>query len=139
MRRRTLLAALAGLAVLVAAGVVVLWPRSSSRITRENFDRIKVGMSLAEVETILGAPGDYTTGPYDEFSPDLYSGGDLDWARATKVDWWSDTSGVTVVFDVSGSVQGSFFDRCHRAEQGPLANLLWRAKRQWHGHRWFPE
>jgi hypothetical protein len=23
-----------------------------------------------------------------------------------------------------------------RVEQGPLANLLWRAKRQW--HRWFP-
>jgi hypothetical protein len=35
MRRRTLLVALAGLAVVVAAGAVVVWPRAE-RITREN-------------------------------------------------------------------------------------------------------
>ena len=44
MRRRTLLVALAGLAVVVAAGVVVLWPRPApEQITRENYDRIRVG------------------------------------------------------------------------------------------------
>jgi hypothetical protein len=62
MRRRTLLVALAGLAVVVGAGTVVLWPRAD-RITLENFDRIKKGMRRAEVEAILGPPGDYTTGP----------------------------------------------------------------------------
>jgi hypothetical protein len=40
MRRRKLLVALAGLAV-VAAGAVVLWPEPPSRITRENFDRMR--------------------------------------------------------------------------------------------------
>jgi hypothetical protein len=53
---------LAGLAVVVAAGAVVLWPRLPSRITRENFDRLKKGMSRAEVEAILGPPGDCRTG-----------------------------------------------------------------------------
>jgi hypothetical protein len=60
MRRRKLLLLLAGLAVL-AVGVVVLWPRTD-RITRENYDRIQPGMTRAEVEAILGPPGDYRTG-----------------------------------------------------------------------------
>jgi hypothetical protein len=64
MRRRKPLVALAGLAVVVAAGVVVLWPRTApERITRENYDRIRNGMSRAEVEAILGPPRDYSTGP----------------------------------------------------------------------------
>jgi hypothetical protein len=48
MRRRTLLVALAGLAVVVAVGAIVLWPRQSLRITCENCDRIREGMSRAE-------------------------------------------------------------------------------------------
>jgi hypothetical protein len=48
VRRRTLLVVLAGLAVVVAAGVVVLWPRAD-RVTRENFRRIETGMSRADV------------------------------------------------------------------------------------------
>jgi hypothetical protein len=80
VRRRKLLVALAGLAVVVAAVVVVLWPRPD-RITQENYDRIRVGglwgedwathdnrapvkkgMTRTEVEAILGPPGDYRTG-----------------------------------------------------------------------------
>jgi hypothetical protein len=57
MRRRRLLVVLAGLAVVVAAGVVVLWPRPD-RVTRVNCDRIREGMSRAEVVGILGPPGD---------------------------------------------------------------------------------
>src|SRR6516162_2477131 len=63
MRRRTLLVVLVGLAVVVAVGAVVLWPQPPSRITRENYDRIREGMSRAEAQAILGPPGDYTTGP----------------------------------------------------------------------------
>jgi outer membrane protein assembly factor BamE (lipoprotein component of BamABCDE complex) len=61
VQRRKLLLALAGLA-LVVAGTFVLWPRAN-RITRENFDHIEKGMSRAQVESILGPPGDYRTGP----------------------------------------------------------------------------
>jgi hypothetical protein len=64
MRRRKLLVALVGLAVVVAAGAVVLWPQAAppSRVTRENYDCIQEGMTRAEVEAILGPPGDYRTG-----------------------------------------------------------------------------
>ena len=41
MRRRTLLVALAGLAVVVAAGVAVLWPRPA-RVTPENLSLIHI-------------------------------------------------------------------------------------------------
>jgi hypothetical protein len=64
MRRRKLLVTLAGLAVVVAVGVFVPGPSPEpSLVTRENFDRIKGGMSRADVEAILGPPGDYRTGP----------------------------------------------------------------------------
>jgi hypothetical protein len=54
MRRRSLRWTLAGPTVaLLAAGAFVLWPRPD-RITRENFGRIKEGMSRAEVEATPG-------------------------------------------------------------------------------------
>ena len=64
MRRRKLLVALAGLAVAVAAGAVVLWPRTidmSPGVTLHNFVRLKEGMTLSDVATILGPPGDHTS------------------------------------------------------------------------------
>jgi hypothetical protein len=48
--------------VLLGAFLGLAWPRPS-RVTAANFERIKEGMSRAEVEAILGPPGDYTTGP----------------------------------------------------------------------------
>jgi outer membrane protein assembly factor BamE (lipoprotein component of BamABCDE complex) len=55
MRMRKLLVALAGLAVVVAAGVVALWPQPL-RATWENYDSIREGMTRAEVVAILGPP-----------------------------------------------------------------------------------
>jgi hypothetical protein len=64
MRNRKLRWAAAGLALvaLLAAGAFVMWPRPD-RITRENYQRIRYGMSRGEVEAILGPPGDYTSAP----------------------------------------------------------------------------
>ena len=63
MRRRNLLVVLAGLAVVVAAGVVVVWSRKDL-ITRDRYDRIQAGMTRTKVEAILGGPpGDYRTVP----------------------------------------------------------------------------
>jgi hypothetical protein len=52
-RRRLLLLAVVGVAAL-ALGGWLLWPRTA--ITRDNAERIQVGMNLAEVEAILGGP-----------------------------------------------------------------------------------
>jgi hypothetical protein len=153
MRRRKLLVALAGLAVVVAVGVVVLWPRED-RVTRENRDRLKKGTTKAEVETILGPPGDYRTGRGEEDWGEGTSrripdpGGvpwgwikspDLDMGRSQtgeQAHWVSDSVRIWVVMDDTGRVRDTaVYNR--RLTQGPLDNLVWRAKRQW--HRWFPE
>jgi hypothetical protein len=139
MRRRTLLVVLAGLAVVVAAGVVVLWPRSVSRITRENCDRIRVGMSRADVEAILGPPGDYTTGPvafgssWNLISTRQYSPNE----NPARYDYLTDSAWFAVTFDDAGQVNVRGIEYGSKVNQGALENLLWRAKRQW--HRWFPE
>ena len=52
-RRLLLFGLLAGLLAL-GTGVWLLWPRPSA-ITSENAAKIQVGMTLAEVEVILGA------------------------------------------------------------------------------------
>jgi hypothetical protein len=141
MRRRTLLVVLAGLAVLVAAGVVVLWPQTEpNRITQENCDRIKKGMSQAEVETILGPPGDYRTGPgQGVLAWDPILDGTTWHDHCTNgSNWAGDTGWVRVEFDNGdGTVWASEFIESKRIAQHPLENLLWRAKRQW--QRWFPE
>jgi hypothetical protein len=55
-----------GLGVVIAAGAVVgfvLLPQPL-RLTQSDFDRLRVGMSRTEVESILRCPpGDYTTAP----------------------------------------------------------------------------
>jgi hypothetical protein len=140
MRRWKLLVALAGPAVAVAVGVVVLWPTQPNRITQENCDRIKKGMSRAEVETILGPPGDYRTGPGQgvlAWDPILDGTTRLN-ECTNRSNWAGDTGWVSVEFDNGdGTVRASEFIESKRIAQGPLENLLWRAKRQW--HRWFPE
>jgi hypothetical protein len=146
MRRRTLLVALAGLAVLVAVGVVVLWP-GPDRITRANFQRIKQGMRRAEVEAILGPPGDYRTGPMDmfqiEFGSDFEGDAGL-WVRwasrgyvAEPGMWLSDEAQIYLVFDREDAVRHMVRLSGKLVDSDPLDNLLWRAKRQW--RRWIPE
>jgi len=155
MRRRTLLVVLVVLAVLVAAGVVVLWPRED-RITREKFDRICEGMSRAEVEAILGPPGDYSSGPlqyartslYAFFSSGPHPTDDFvlssplkikmrdERTQVDRVEWRTDRQIATVYYLPSGRVRIMGFSDVARLDQSPFANLLWRAKRQW--HRWFP-
>jgi hypothetical protein len=51
------------LVLLAVAAKPVLLPAGNPRITRENFERIKEGMSQEEVEAILGPAGDCRTGP----------------------------------------------------------------------------
>lgn len=144
--------------VTLAAGVLLGWPRPS-RLTAENFDRIREGMTLAEVEALLGPCGDYRTGPttctgpYDPWSP---------WGRCPPAmfptamsagfwicEWKSDSAEVTVLLKPPGDFQpwhlapdemppGGVISAHWRdvtLQQGYLSNLMWRAERRW--KRWF--
>jgi hypothetical protein len=138
VRRRTLLVVLAALAVVVAVAVVVLWPQQD-RIKRENYERIQRGMSLAEVEAILGPPGDCRTRP-TIYVPHIFAPPRLADRLASEPDvdikkWEGDSGDIEVVFR-DGETKAAFY-ATDPLNQGPIANLLWRLKRQW--HRWFPE
>jgi hypothetical protein len=129
MRRRTLLVVLAGLAVVGAAGVVVVWPRQElDQITQENCDRIHEGMNREEVEAILGPPGYYATEPVIEIYPPAISL--MDWPRV----WTGNKGWIVVNFDGHDLVRSNSFTR---NTDSPLEKLLRRLKRQW--RRWFPE
>ncbi len=115
------------------------------RITRENYERIHHCTTRTEVEAILGLPGDYQTGPtgYPEghgtgggFALESGSSDRVE-ATATTSVWKGDTLDIWVDFGASGKVTGGFYSTRTRVDEGPLGNLLWRAKRQW--RRWFPE
>jgi hypothetical protein len=130
MRRRKLLVALAGLAVVVGAVVFVLWPRAPSRITRENCARIHEGMTQSDVEAFLGPPGDYTTGP-TTLAFIVHIG-----QQPPRTLWWeSDSVVVRIDFSATGTVTSVGDLPVNREPQSALGNLVWRAKRQW--HRWF--
>lgn len=74
------------LIVLVAAGVILLaGVAGCSKVNQENADKIKVGMTVAEVKAILGEP----TGSKSEKVPVV--GG-------TKMIWKSGDKSITVDF-----------------------------------------
>jgi hypothetical protein len=127
---RKLLVVLAGLVVVAAAGAIVLWPRQEpSRVTYENFKRIKNGMTHQEVEALLGGPpGDYTSSPVAE----MVSG--AQWRNSTP--WVGDDGAIYVWFEEDRVWFMDFYDVV-RTKQTPVDNLIWRLKRKW--HRWFPE
>jgi hypothetical protein len=139
MRKWRLLAALAGLAVLVAVGAVVLRPRPE-RITRENFDRIQKGMSRAGVEAIPGPwrrqSWDYRTGPtLQDLTAEAFADPDAE-VGGYQLAWASDTVWIAIQFDTSWRVVGRSKRPSVRMDQGALDNLLWRAERLW--REWFP-
>jgi hypothetical protein len=96
-RRRRLLIALACLVLVLVCAAWLLWPQRAA-ITRANGARIENGMTLAQVEAILGGPPrDESTGVLD---PDLKMGGGDIVAR----EWRSDEVIIHVIFDRDGLV-----------------------------------
>jgi len=72
-------------------------------ISEENFRRITVGMSITEVEKILGGPeGDYTLGR-SAFRP-VKSGRWSPWSRTETHRWFGTNATIYVDFDGQGRV-----------------------------------
>jgi hypothetical protein len=149
VRRRKLLVVLAGLAVVICAAVVLALRPQPDRVTRENFDRITECLNRAEVEAILGPPGDYRTVPTDpdRLNPNVVIVSKFPWSEKDWACWQGDAGEGWVFFGKeTGTVRVGVFSQSSwedkdvlivKVKQGPLDNLLWRAKRQW--RRWFPE
>jgi hypothetical protein len=139
MRKRKLLVMLVGLAVL-AAGAFVLW--RPGRIARENFFLMRVGMTKAEVEALLGAEKNQTTGEI-EFEQDGDASAEVlgepppPYDLEYNVSWSGDWTFIQVHFDPAGNVTGARCNKAKPIDRGPFGNIVWRAKRQW--RRWFPE
>jgi hypothetical protein len=141
VRRRKLLVALAvGLVGLAAAA---LWPRTprAERITLDNYYRIDASMTRAEVEAILGPPGDYRTGPttlsqgFSFFIIEVHGGwGEPPFSR--PVYWTSDTLEIVAYHYSDGTLSEFGYRPLEPDHSGPLDNLRWRAKRLW--RQWFP-
>jgi hypothetical protein len=146
MRRRKLLVALAGSAVVVAAGAVVVRPEPPDRVTMENFNRIDYGgdflsgrlkkSSRAEVEAILGPPADYTTAPTETLALFVYVSNGQPAPGTPMSIWHGDQGSIRLAFDQQDKVAWGNFQGHIPVHVGALDLFLWRAKRQW--RRWFP-
>jgi hypothetical protein len=102
--------------VILAAAFVAVWAvkylernerlaklARSRLIDREHYDRIKLGMSRAEVEAVLGGPpGDFTTEDVSYKVPDS----DLAIFTVGPYEFWAGNDGdIWVAFDEQGDVR----------------------------------
>jgi hypothetical protein len=128
---------LAGLAVLAAGALFLRVRLLDGRITPANFERIHRGMTRAEVEAILGPPGDFTAKvsfvyypPTDRFTlPGP--------PKRAYQEWITDAHGLMVGFDsASGLVEEICYLEVHPAQQSVFERLLWPIQRVC--RRWLP-
>jgi uncharacterized protein YfaP (DUF2135 family) len=76
---------------------VCIFAGCGSAVTRENFDAVTIGMTMGQVEDLLGAgEDDTTTGGFDISSPGLISG--ADGPRERTYVWKDGSSQIIVVF-----------------------------------------
>jgi hypothetical protein len=128
------LALAAVVAGVLFVGVFAIHTRSP-RITCANFDRIRNGMTRAQVESIVGPPGDFTTGRL------VFDPGSIPWppisrcSGETVLEWTADTGWGLVRFNHDETVNGALFYPGFLHEQSTYENVRWRIERQW--RRWF--
>jgi hypothetical protein len=150
MRRRTLLVVLAGLAVVLLAARALSLRSHPDRVTRANYDRLRTGMTRAEVHDLLGPPGDRRTGPTEtplpgppwKFYMAPWAEENYSWpVPVTMEQWLTDSAVIHVAYRRSGGgtdgVEYAEYGSYAGPAPGLVERLLWRIKRQW--HRWFPE
>jgi hypothetical protein len=128
MRRRTRHLPLIALTAAAAIGFLVawvLWPRTA--ITRENYERIHVGMTRAEVEAILGGPARDETGGW---WPRVRGRWEDDGGRPPEADealrsdiWESDGLNIWVQSDGDGRVRRKAFSPVSLYLGSPLTVL----------------
>jgi hypothetical protein len=139
---------LAPIAILAIAVLAVMLPvPPPSPVTEENLSWLRMGMlsrkmTRADVEAILGPPGDYRSREVAYQASGGWLGGTRVGLRlkpgekATEEQWLGDTIRIRVLFNAAGLAADSDVDPATQSKQGTLDHLVWRAKRQW--RQWFP-
>jgi len=118
-RRRLLLVAIPAVLILVGAGAWVLWPRPG--ITRANAAQVVEGMTLAEVEAIMGgSPRDESTGPLcvDEPADPTWDGTGI--CAANRPTWTSNQVLVEIDLDANRQVERARWYPVRRAPESLL-------------------
>jgi hypothetical protein len=132
MKRRFSIAA-AAIAVVLLGGLA-FQQRHRCPITRENFEKIQVGMTEKEVEDILQLPpGDYSTGQVVfDLPPELFQGDSEVDARLLllillgkepTIGWMGDRAIITVFLDATGRVVSKDFTDVRRKSESILDKL----------------
>jgi hypothetical protein len=118
--------------------------RPNSPINRENFQRIKRGMTAKEVKDILGPPGDYSSGPlavdvspdeiWEEWrdKPEDYAEGLLEGRRKFflgenwrngATEWASNSGIIQIAYDWNGKVEQKEFIDVRPRYENPLQRI----------------
>jgi hypothetical protein len=109
-RRRTLLVALAAVALGLTGYAGWQAFTSGHRINKATFHQIGSGMTLAEVEALLGAPpGNYAPPELSEVIEAINAWADADSPEPRVETWWSEDGGVIVTFHPDGTGEGAQF------------------------------
>jgi hypothetical protein len=126
---RKLLVGMLAVALLLASTLLVLVLPWRCSVSRANFERIKEGMTRAEVEAILGGPpGVYRTCSRGT-APERYTlVGGYSWGQTYSV-WSGDEVTVYVCFDRDGLVGWIDCDEAARDDTGLINLLGWRLGR----------
>src|SRR5262249_62277212 len=109
------------------AAVVALWPRPTPPgASWANVERVENGMTRAEVEAIIGPPGDYRTGPTN-YEPAGISGGVIVEADERWYAWAFDDYFLTAQYDASGRLKRMMYQVVGPpAEDGRLRAVVWQ-------------
>jgi hypothetical protein len=132
-RRLLLFGMIATFAVVLVSGICLLWPQTPSAINRENAAKIQPGMTLEEVEAILGGSARHDFAGLVSSDSAAPLGADAAAARRFSeqappnavrfLRWGSETVTIDVLFDDAGRALPPRYIFHHRAPETVLEKL----------------
>jgi hypothetical protein len=111
--------------------VLLLVPDRENGVSKKSFDAIKEGMSRSEIYSVLGCPGDYTTGPTsDKTTMEVAIRTwhiDGSWTDETIAydEWRGNDAIISIAFDRSGIVIHKTLRGNMRLPSGPIDYCRW--------------
>lgn len=136
----------AALVASLAAVAILRWPIPPSRVNCRNFLLVERGghrgtatmswweIKRTEVEAILGAPGDYRTGPVRSAPPPTHTYGGRPqafWGPRSRIVWLGDEIDIYMDVDASGWVRGVATREVKPLPRDRLDDCYWPFRYWW--------